>query len=147
LNTISRTLVAACAAAAVLVPTTTVATAAPTETVATKASAKKYTVVKKLDKAKLGVCKVSKGDKWKVYGRLDTRKVTKGKYSGTLLVLKEGSDVPVTLKQSKLTKKGKLVAVGPVVVPKTGGYSLEGGIGSENYGDGGPIKISKIRKC
>lgn len=147
MNTISRTLVAACAAAAVLVPTATVATAAPTGTVVAKAAAKKYTVVHKLEKAKLGVCKVSKGSKWKVYGRLDTRKVTKGKFSGTLVVLKKGSDVPVALKQSKLTKKGKLVPVGPVVVPKTGGYSLEGGIGGENFGDGGPIKISKIRKC
>lgn len=149
MNTMSRTIVGACAALAVLAPTATLATAAPVEpaSVSAKAAAKKYTVVQKFQKAKLGVCKVNKGNRWRVFGRLDTRSVTSGKYMGTLLVFKAGTEDPTAISRSAVTKKGKVVTAGSVNVPKTGGYSLAGGVGSANAGNGGPIKISKIRVC
>lgn len=147
MNPISRTVVAACAAVAVLAPTATVAVAVPADAVHAKAAAKKYTVAKKLQKAKLGVCKVSKGTKWKVYGRLDTRKASTGTYTGVILVTKKGRTQPVALNTSRKTKKGKLVALGSVVVPKKGGYAFGGGIGVGNKRTGGAIKLSKVRRC
>jgi len=152
MNPVTRMLVGACAAVAVLAPTAAVAnTPAPTSAAHAKAPAKRFKAVQSLEKAKLEVCRKETSNKkgWKVYGRINVTKVTiKGaKFSGTLMVTKEGVDEPTATWRSPLTRKGKISKVGAVVVPKKGGYTLSGGIGTEAFGDGGPIKLAKVRKC
>lgn len=133
-------------AIAVVIPAGATASAAP---VAAKAPAKHFTVVQTLQKAKLGVCKVSvgKGTAWRVYGRLDTRKVRAGKYSASLYVYREGVEEPTSSWRSPMTKKGTFSKVGSVRLPKKPGYTLAGGIGSANMGNGGPIEISRVGRC
>jgi len=145
LNTLFRALAGATAAVALVAPAAASATAAPVG----KASAKHFTVVQTFQKAKLGVCKVSVsgGTAWRVYGRLDTHKVRAGKYSATLYVIKDGATKPAAMWRSPMTKKGKYSKVGSVRLPNKPGYSLDGGIGAANMGNGGPIKISRVGKC
>ncbi|MET3962135.1 hypothetical protein ABIE44_002069 [Marmoricola sp. OAE513] len=145
MKNLTTAIVGSAAVLAVLAPTA--ATASSTHADAAKAKKKHFTVVQKFEKAKLGVCKVDKGDAWKVYGRLDTRKVASGKHMGSLFVIQAGKDMPTDTWRSAMIAKGKYSKVGAVKVPKTGGYSLQGGVGGMNAGNGGPIKISKIRKC
>ena len=135
-------------AAAVIAPfgASATASAAP---VAAKAATKHFTVVQTMQKAKLGVCKVSVngGAAWRVYGRLDTRKVRSGKYSGSVYVYRDGVDNPTSSWQSPLIRKGTYSKVGSVRLPKKAGYTLVGGIGTGNMGNGGPIDITRVGKC
>lgn len=152
MNLVTRMLVGACATAAVLAPTAAIAdTPAPESAAYAKAPAKRFKAVQTLEKAKLEVCKQESKNKksWKVYGRINVTKVkVKGaKFSGSLYVYKEGVEQPTDEWRSPLTKKGKISKAGAVVVPKKGGYTLSGGIGTEAFGDGGPIKMSKVKKC
>lgn len=135
-------------AAAVIAPVGASATASTTPVVA-KAQAKRFTVVQTMQKAKLGVCKVSvnNGAAWRVYGRLDTRKVRSGKFSASLYVYREGVETPTASWRSALTKKGTYSKVGSVRLPKKAGYRLDGGIGAGNMGNGGPIEISRVGRC
>lgn len=144
MHTVARTIVGACLAVAVIAPVS--ATAAPA---APSARAKQFKVMQTFQKAKLGVCKVSVGGgtAWRVYGRLDTRKVKAGKYSGSLYVYETGKELPVAQWRSPMTKKGKLSKVGSVRLPNKPGFVLDGGIGAANMGNGGAIKIANVRKC
>lgn len=148
MNTLFRSIAGAAVAVALVAPATASATASTTPVTA-RASAKHFTVVQTLQKAKLGVCKVSVsgGAAWRVYGRLDTHKVRTGKYAATLYVYRDGNENPVATWRSPMTKKGTYSKVGSVRLPKKPNYSLAGGLGTANMGNGGPIKISRVGKC
>ena len=148
MKNLTRSVATAVAAGAVIASLGASATASPTPAAAS-AAAKHFTVVQKMQKAKLGVCKVSvnKGAAWRVYGRLDTRKVRTGKYSASLYVRREGVEAPTSSWRSPLTRKGTYSKVGSVRLPKKPGYSLDGGIGTANMGSGGPIDIARVGRC
>ena len=146
MKTLTRTVATAVMAAVALAPLGASATASAAPGAA---KAKRFTVVQTLERAKLGVCKVSVNDgaAWRVYGRLDARKVRAGKFSGSLYVYREGVEAPTSSWRSPMTKKGTYSKVGSVRLPNKPGYTLAGGIGSGNMGNGGPIKISRVGKC
>ncbi|MFJ9313064.1 hypothetical protein ACIRN4_02635 [Pimelobacter simplex] len=148
MKTLTRSIASVAMAVAVIAPVGASATASAAP-VAAKPSGKHFTVVQTMQKAKLGVCKVSvgKGAAWRVYGRLDTRKVRAGKFSATLYVFKEGVDDPTSSWRSPMVKKGTYSKVGSVRLPKKAGYTLAGGIGGGNMGNGGPIDIARVGKC
>lgn len=147
-NTLFRVVAGTAAAVALVAPATASATAS-TAPDGARASAKHFTVVQTFQKAKLDVCKksVSSGNAWRVYGRLDTHKVRVGKYTGSLFVYSDANENPVATWRSPMTKKGTYSKVGSIRLPKKSGYSLAGGIGTANMGNGGPIKISRVGKC
>jgi len=149
LNTFTRSVAGAFVALAMIVTAAAAVVAPASATVNAKSHAKHFKVVQTFQKAKLGVCKVSvaTGTAWRVYGRLDTHKVRAGKFAASLYVYQDGKTKPHAKWQSPMTKKGKYSKVGSVRLPGKPGYSLIGGIGGGNMGDGGVIKISRVHKC
>jgi len=149
LNISSRSVTGILVAIAVMVATLAAVTGPASAVTTTKSSGRHFKVVQTFQKAKLGVCKVSNAKKtaWRVYGRLDTHKVRVGKFAASLYVYQDGKTKPYARWQSPMTKKGKYSKVGSVRVPNKPGYSLQGGIGGGNMGDGGVIKISRVHKC
>lgn len=87
---------------------------------------------------------VAGGTKWRVYTR-----VVNGRKAavGVGLMVSQGDKV-VQQFRTPITKKGKTSKVGSVVIPRADdSYTLSAFQFQSQMGDGGEIKLSKIRRC
>lgn len=144
MNKLTRLAVGVLAATAVVVPVTA-ASAAP----ARPSAGKHWTVVESGFKAKQEACKVSAngGAAWKIYNRLDSRRVTGGRLAATLTATYKNKPVPSRSWKSGWVKKGHLSSVGTFNVPKAAGWALTMSLYGDNAGNGGTLTVSKIAHC
>lgn len=138
------TAVGGAAAAALMVPVAT-ASAAPDR----PAAGKHWTVVETGFKAKQEACKVTTngGAAWKIYNRLDSRKVTGGRLAATLTATYNKKPVTARSWKSGWVKKGHVSSVGTFNVPKAKGWALTMSLYGDNAGNGGERTIASIGHC
>lgn len=139
-----RVLGAAVAASALLLPATaSSATAAPDAARAGKS----FATVLNLDGAKLQLCKVSidGGAKYRVFARLNNVNGS-GETGGRVKVQKDGKNTKQTW-YSGMIPKGRVSAVGSVVVPDRPGYRLEVSAFQSQMGNGGTRGLVRIKPC
>jgi hypothetical protein len=145
LNNVTRLMVGALATLAVAAPVTT-ATAAQAHTQAH--AAKSWTVVETGFKAKHEACKVSinGGDGWRIYNRLDSRKVTGGRLRASMTVTHNDAKTSHTW-TSGWVHEGDLSAVGSIAIQRKPGYGLEMSLAGDNAGNGGSLTPANIHLC
>jgi hypothetical protein len=144
LNKLTRLVVAAAAATAVIAPVTA-ANAAP----ARPEAGRHWTTVESGFSAKQQACKVSVngGSAWKIYNRLNASKVTGGRLASTLTATYQGKPVGARSWKSGWVKKRHISAVGTFRVPRKAGWALQMSLYGDNAGNGGVLKVAAIRHC
>lgn len=137
-----RVLGAAVAASALLLPAT-----ASSATPDAARAGKSFATVLNLDGAKLQLCKVSieRGTKFRVYARLNNA-AGSGETGGRVRVQKDGKNTKVQW-YSGMIRKGRVSAVGSVVVPDRPGFRLEVSAFQSQMGSGGTRGLVKIKPC
>lgn len=141
MNKLIRTAVGFLAAAAVLAPTSAAASAHA-------APGKDWTTVETLNRAKHQACKVSvdEGTAWKIYNRVDARRLARGRVAATLTATRSGE--PTTRGwESGWVRHGNLSDVGTFKVPKQGAWALEMSLYADQSGTGGELAVSDIGRC
>jgi hypothetical protein len=140
-TTLKRLGAAALSAAILAAPVLTVSTA----DAAPARAGKHLSTIKKWNGAQQQACKVSirDGKAWKVYSR-----VVNGRKAeiGVGLQVVKGDKITKEWR-SPLMGKGKTSKVGSVVLPARAGFTLVAFQFEGQMGDGGEVKIKKIRTC
>lgn len=145
MSTLTRFAAVAVTALAVMAPVAA-ANAAPARPSVTR----HWTTIETLGKpaGKQEACKVliNHGTAWKIYNRLDDRRVKGTKLEATLTVTLHGKATKRTW-DSGFVKAGHISNVGTVVLPRATGHGLVMTIHSTNSGNGGIVKIGSIGRC
>jgi hypothetical protein len=147
LKNLTGLVVCALAACAVVAPVTT-AYAAPAPAAHARAAATSWTVIETGFKAKHDACKVSDngGAAWKIYNRLDARKVTGGRLRAAMTVTHNGAMTSHTW-TSGWVHKGDVSPNGSVTIPRKSSYGLEMSLAGDNAGSGGELTPADIGRC
>ena len=135
------------AALAVTLPAAMSPSAASTEAPADAAAAKSWTTVHRLNGAKAQACKVSVdgGASWRIYNRVDARSATT-RTQAQMWVTRDGVDTRRKW-SSGWVGRGRISAVGSLLVPRAPGYVIEHSLSADQSGTGGSVRAADIGHC
>ncbi|KAA1418613.1 hypothetical protein F0U44_08930 [Nocardioides humilatus] len=144
MNKLTRTAVGALAVAAVIAPVSASATSARPA-----GAAKHWTTIETALMAKQQACKVSANDgtAWKIFNRLDARRVDRGRVASYLTAVRNGEEVPSRSWSSGWVQHGHLSDVGTFRVPKNGPWTLTMALYGDDAGTGGELTAADIGRC
>lgn len=113
------------------------------------AAGRDYRTVVSLSKARLQACKapLKKGDKFKVYVRLDnSRSRPAVEVKGEVTVQKDGVDTAQRYR-TDWVRGGKVSKVGSVVIKVDQHFQLEFAVSEHDSGTGGSFSLRQLHRC
>lgn len=142
MNKFTQMAVTALAVASVIAPVSASATPAP------RVVAKDWTNLETLDRAKQQACKVSvdEGTAWRIYNRLDARRMPRDRVRASLTATRRGAPTARSW-DSGWVGHGNVSTVGRFKIPKTGAWALTMTIYGDNAGNGGELTAADIGRC
>lgn len=109
---------------------------------------KDWTTLESLNRAKQQACKVSvdEGTAWKIYNRVDARRLARDRVAATLTATRGGEPTSRGW-ESGWVRHGDLSGVGTFKVPKRGAWALTMALYGDQAGTGGELAVSDIGRC
>ncbi|WP_183095921.1 hypothetical protein [Nocardioides stalactiti] len=130
--------------AAVIAPLSAAGTAE-----ARPAPGRDWTTIETFEGAKQQACKVAinDGTAWRIFNRLDARRLSDGRVAATLTATRSGEPVADRSWASDWVRHGNVSDVGSFKIPRGARWALTMSVYGDQSGTGGELSAASIDRC